>query len=515
VIGSPLRLAPSPHAEAHRVLAVDPEGAQASTGRRREARPRRLAIHPGWIVVAGAIAVLAGFGLHAGRSGDALWQLAAGNWMLDHQRLITRDVFSYTVHGRPWFAEEWAFEVVLAWGVHVAGSAAFWMASGGAAIVALLASILRWRLLGAGVLGTALLTVVATAGLAVGVKARPQVSSYAFFAVELLLLSLARRDPRWLMAIPFLMAVWANFHGSFLLGLGVLAAEAAASVLPNGRGRIRASSPLPVRSSAATLLAAILAVTLNPHGVRLFGYAAHVTGDSQITSLIQEWQSPNFHSLFLMALVGVPIVVFVLSIASSDATLELVDLVVAGVLFFAVLHAVRFFPYFEIAWCSLAVPWHVVRTDEIRRTRFTLPAAAVIAVLALVVSVVPAGSSANTRSSTAAGAEPVVAAKMLAARGGRVFSTYGWNDYLISLHIPVFVDGRTDLYAGTGVLSQYEAVANLTVNPDSVLDRYGVQWVLWPDRNALSTFLRHDPAWHVVEQAQGALVFGRSASRSR
>ena len=50
---------------------------------------------------------------------------------------------------------------------------------------------------------------------------------------------------------------------------------------------------------------------------------------------------------------------------------------------------------------------------------------------------------------------PVAATNFLEHQTGRVFTTYWWGDYLIYKHIPVFVDGRTDLYFGTEILQTY------------------------------------------------------------
>ena len=72
------------------------------------------------------------------------YQLAAGQWMLAHHAVIRHDVFSYTVAGRPWLAEEWGFEVLLAWIVNHIGTFSYWLVSAGACTAALLARSSRW-----------------------------------------------------------------------------------------------------------------------------------------------------------------------------------------------------------------------------------------------------------------------------------------------------------------------------------------------------------------------------------
>ena len=90
---------------------------------------------------------------------------------------------------------------------------------------------------------------------------------------------------------------------------------------------------------------------------------------------------------------------------------------------------------------------------------------------------------------------------------GRVFSTYLWNDYLDWVGRPVFVDGRTELYTGNGVLASYLGVDELTQDPDPVLAARHVAYVLWPTSSALSVYLEHDPHWKVVWRSSSAVVF--------
>jgi hypothetical protein len=102
---------------------------------------------------------------------------------------------------------------------------------------------------------------------------------------------------------------------------------------------------------------------------------------------------------------------------------------------------------------------------------------------------------------------PVRAVAYLQSHPGRVFSTYLWNDYLDGKGIPVFVDGRTELYTGTPVLQQYLSLDSLTTDPDAILRAYRVMYVLWSPGSALSEYLGHDPSWRVVRRSSLSVVF--------
>lgn len=461
-----------------------------------------LRIHPAWVFIIIAIGVLWRVAMASGLNTDVFWALASGQWMLAHHRVIHQDLYSYTIRGHNWVAEEWGFEVALAWLVRTIGPFTYWAVSAGACSVALLAGVARWRRLGAGWLWVSALALVAALPLAFGVAPRPQDASYAFFAIELLVLTLGRQRRGWLCALPPLMALWANVHGSFLLGLGILGLEVLWSLMPSGRGRIRVVEGLPRRAAVATLVAGTAGALVNPRGFGLFSYAAHVSTAPQLTSMIAEWQSPDFHSLLMLALVIGPAIVLVAVLGRrSESPVALEDLAIWGILFLATLHAVRFLPYLGIAWCGVAARWKPIRRESIRPTIWTWPLAAVIGLAAL--------SGAHPGPAAIQKGIPVAAGRFLARQSGRVFSTYAWNDYLIRAGIPVFVDGRTDMYFGTGILGQYQRVADLEGNPDVILDRWDVRWVLWNPGSALAVFLAHDPVWRVAHRFGDSVVFER------
>src|SRR5579885_2284742 len=95
-------------------IAVDPERAgRQSRGRGGRARPWP-ALPLGAVGVIGGCLAIWRDALRTGLSGDTFWHVAVGRWMLDHHRLLTSDVFSYTAAGRPWHTPEWGYDVLLA-----------------------------------------------------------------------------------------------------------------------------------------------------------------------------------------------------------------------------------------------------------------------------------------------------------------------------------------------------------------------------------------------------------------
>lgn len=484
----------------------------------RRGTPRRRLVprmHPAWIIVLVACAVLVRVGMDTGLNTDVFWQLAAGQWMLGHHAVITHDPFSYSVPGHPWFAEEWGYEVILAWMVAHLGSVSYWILASGPCCAALIFGVVRWRRQGAQPLWSAGLAIVAAMGLGMGVAPRPQVLSYALFALELLILTMARKDERWLLAIPPLMLFWANVHGSFLAGLGILALDVALSTavassffsLAKGR-RLVVTQPLAFKKGAAVLAASVAAACVNPHGPALFSYAYKTSTSGQLAAYIGEWKSPDFHALIIMAAIAIPTVLAILILAGGRRRVELFDLVVWVVLLLATLRSTRFMPYLGLALGGVLATYQPIRRETIR-ANVVSPVLAALACLVVLAGSHPAAGAPQTKGSLA---NPVQAAAWLSHQQGRVFSTYTWNDYLIQARIPVFVDGRTDMYFGTPILTDYVEIQNLTVNPDPILNRYRVEWVLWPKDQPLSLYLARDGNWTLAKKFGSQLIFKRATN---
>ena len=235
-----------------------------------------------------------------------------------------------------------------------------------------------------------------------------------------------------------------------------------------------------------------------------------MTFNSSIRQLIQEWQSPDFHNLANLAVVVLPVAITVAYLAFTRNEIPALEFVLAAFLLVSTLQAVRFLPYFAIAWCALATRCSPIPQERIRPTVLVWPLLAVLGLSLLQGPFWPAGTPASS--------VPVRAVHYLEQRHGRVFSTYLWNDYLDYVGIPVFVDGRTELYTSGPVLRQYLDVDQLTAAPDKILRSYDVEYVLWPTHSALSFYLGEDRNWHVVWRSAQAVIFrysGQSATTAQ
>jgi hypothetical protein len=434
-------------------------------------------------------------------SNDAFWSLAAGQWMLAHHRLIGLDPFSYTEVHRRWVTDEWGSELALAGLYRAFGAAAYaiyGIVLGGCCLAASAAYARALGARGGRVVAIVLVLSAGVAGVVVGDRGLD--FSLVWFPVELLALTKARSNPRWLFALPLLCVVWVNTHGSILLGLLVIGLELFWSLLPpqvvaqvHGTGQSRHSGAL-----ALGLVGSVLASCLTPYGPGLLVYDVRVSGNGQIGQYISEWNSPDFHSTAALIVFLIPLAVLLACVWLRR--LPVLESSLTALLFIEALRTQRLVVYLMLVAAGLAASLPARPAWDTAPRRWAGGGLAILAIVILAAPSVPAGSVSPSL--------PVQAFDYLGAHPGRIFTQYTWGDYSITRHRATFVDGRTDLFEGK-VLTEFFDVSDVTTNPDPVLVTYHVEYVVWAPDTPLSEYLLRDPRWHVVDRTKVALVFAR------
>src|ERR1700722_4813699 len=203
-----------------------------------------------------------------------LWgHVPFGQAVLRLHHLVLHDPYSYSAAGHSWNNHEWLTEVLMAAIFNHAGAFGLILLKLACSAVVILA-------LAAALAETGSSTLVQFAvliGSAVVIKPqlqfRPQSFTFALLAVLIYLLTrdAYRRTGRLWLAIP-LLALWANLHGGFIMGIAALGTYRAVSgfqEIGGGRGYRRAMS------LAAITCASIAATLLTPYGFATWETVGH------------------------------------------------------------------------------------------------------------------------------------------------------------------------------------------------------------------------------------------------
>jgi hypothetical protein len=211
---------------------------------------------------------------------DLAYQVRAGNEILASGALPVVDSWTFTVAGTAWMDQQWLAQILLALGHRVGG----WELLAGlrAALVASLTGqmVAVALMRGAAPRTAAILALAAFALAAPALALRPQLFGLVIWALLLWLVAVRDRRPRAFLLAPVLVLLWANLHGSFVLGPAILA-YVWLDDLAAGR---------PWRRSFAVLAAGVVATLINPFGLGVWAYAAGIGANPAIAGQVSEWQ---------------------------------------------------------------------------------------------------------------------------------------------------------------------------------------------------------------------------------
>lgn len=456
-----------------------------------------------------------------GAPSDVWWQIATGRLIAQQGQLPTADVFTHTCAGHPWVVHEWAWELLMyrlytGWGY--AGLMALRIA-----VLVPAALLLTWVCFRRGgrelpVLGTVILGVLAMGPV---VNDRPQLTGVLFLISLLALIEQARQGcPRWLWLAPLPIWLWANIHGSFIYGPGLLTLYALSQV-PRWWTQRRAAAPL---TPAPTLVVGVLALSglvcfLNPHGVEGVLYPLrYAFGDlSYHSQFITEYGPPQFGGMdrFL----GVFLLLLLTALALSRRPVELFDLL-----------TVLVFTYFVLKWgrnvglaTFMLMPVVAAQLSSLGTADPPAPRPqerepawlyTVILVLMLGLSAVSLKASLARCDQVFAEYTPRGAVEYVqqARPQGPMFNTYEWGGYLVWGLWPqhkVFIDGRGDVM-GREFMTEYLRLTALQPGWRQVLDKYGVQWAVLPPGTLVGEALRLDRDFALARATGEFEVFVRT-----
>jgi hypothetical protein len=99
---------------------------------------------------------------------------------------------------------------------------------------------------------------------------------------------------------------------------------------------------------------------------------------------------------------------------------------------------------------------------------------------------------------------------------GRMLNEYVYGGYL-AWELPgqkVFIDGRADVYAWTGVFQDYGAWATLHQDPNVLLDKYRIDFCLLSQSAPLTRVMRYLPGWRETYSDSVSVIFVRDSSRA-
>lgn len=427
-----------------------------------------------------------------------------------------QDIFAYVPTIKPWVYHEWLTGVVFYPLSSAAGAVGLQTLkySLGLGTVALAYATARRR--GASQVAATLLILMTGLILRRGYGAvRAQVFTFFFFALVLYILERVRLSKRWggLMWLPLIMVPWANFHGGFVAGLGLIVLYVLGEAL-SGR---------PFWPYVLTLVAATLVTLINPYGWEYWSYLvrALTMPRPDIGEWLSVWQAYHAGTYpLLILLILLALILFSLLVMRKKEKWELPEILVGVVTLGLGIRSVRLMPFFSLALCALLPPALKYYEDYLRLKLktdafsssahrgfawFLLALSAVILVIFFTLAPfslrIPVGPS-----------YPVEAMQYLEDNhlSGKILVYYSWGEYVIFKQYPLFcvaMDGRYETVYPSEVCQRYWDFYWARPNWKAFLEQYPPDFILWPKNKEITRLLSQEPGWRIVYADEFCVLF--------
>jgi hypothetical protein len=459
-----------------------------------------------------------------------LWiHMLTGQTTLRTGHIPRFDTYSYSAAGAPWHNHEWLSQVALAFfyaHLGVFGLKLLKLICSSILIIALAIGI---SATGAAARVQRLTLILSAVAICTQMQFRPQLFTFMMIAVVMMALAIEvyRRDATLWPLIP-MFALWANFHGGYIVGLGAMGI--ASAVMFVQAWMLDASRMQSAWRLAMVTLGCAAATILNPFGMGLWTGVAHSVGDPLIRRVIADWvplatmMLSNWRSSpeALLQYVA-PMLMFAGFIAAVALAPDLGDaalLAVAAIFIGAAFYAAR-----NVAVGVIAVAIPLARHASLALARGTEnkagapalddnePPALLLAICALALALV-GGTFSNQLKTWKPMPTGALAFMQQHQLHGNLLPKFEWGSYVL-WHMgdafKVYIDPRGELVYTDKQEGDYAIFFYGMPGAAHLLEAYPHDYVLMGVHDKGADVVRNDPRWHLLYSDQVAALFGRTA----
>lgn len=443
-----------------------------------------------------------------------LWgHLRFGLDMVSQRNFVFNDPYSYVTDQVVWINHEWLTEVLMA---------IAWTNAGSAGLIALKMLVLSatlgivffhlaW-LLRLPPLHSAAVIVLLVPGLTGFVHVvRPQLFTFLFFALTLVTVYQAESGRyRWLWLMPPVMALWMNLHGGVLAGFGILGLWTLLHV---------ARKPDTWFAMLPPVLLSTAALLLTPYGpgLLLFLFETATVPRPEIS----DWQPLRVFSIYGMIYLMM-LAISGISIVRSRRSRQWILLALFAVTALMPFVAARHLPLMALSF-SVFIGEHLIDSWLRWRGQTTLRAPNNVWLAALpiflsvsIVLLAPTVDRGKIFIDTAS-RYPHNALTLLKAGGfqGNLATFFNWGEYIIwhaGPTIQVSIDGRRETVYSLDIYRKYLNLQHGTGDWQALLTEYPTDAALFDRGSAADNLLRLSPAWLLIYEDEGSVLYVNKAS---
>ena len=354
---------------------------------------------------------------------------------------------------------------------------------------------------------------------------RPQLAGLFWFVCLLAVLTAPRRGKFDRIIVAAIFAVWANCHGSFIIGIATLFAFLAGRVFDIVWRARRFDAVLGderLRSLLVLTALATVASAINPYGIAIYGEVVSFSAKPNLSELV-EWQPLSLRTYQGQAALAVSVALIPMWYLTPRRVKAVEILLIAGLGAGAVWASRMIVWWAPVAAYLAAYHGHAIQTRRLGERALRANwvqgrawsfAAVAVCCSALAVTPIVVGSvlgNSGLSSQTPVGA---VAHLEQTSITGRMFNKFEWGDYLIwsrPTSAQVFVASHAHLIPES-IWQDYLRIAEGRMSWKNALDIYDIDSVMIhpTGQSYLARKLRGSSDWSIDYEDEWSVIFVRS-----
>jgi len=429
---------------------------------------------------------------------DIWWHLADARLLLTTHHFIQTDPYSFIVVGQRWLNWEWLAELPFWFSYQAFGLRGIYLVTW--LVMCANALFLYWRGYRLSRHEGAALWATAISIVLIAVNSGPRTIAIAYLAMsaELLILETAGQGKaRLLWLLPPLFCLWINLHGTWLIGIVLLALYIACGLfqLKLGIFEQEAFTAAQRNHLFAVLAASVAALIVNPYGWRLMWEPFDMALKQQASlSYIGEWQPLNLsmgEGKFAVA----AIFLMVLANGVRSRKWKVYEFVFIFLGWYAAFAHLRFL-FFAAVLTTPMLARDFARAFCIESDEKTIPAMNAVMVagaICVMCFVFPKEAALKKMQAIMFPMQTIQAIQPS-------WRTLNW-DYVGGMmdfqSKPCAFDTRLDVFEHAGVLPGYLAALK-GMYLFEVIQKYRIDHALIQESTPISYLLKHAPGWHIV-----------------
>lgn len=435
---------------------------------------------------------------------DYFWHIKAGEYMMKHG-VLRKDVFSWYVSGKYWMSHEWLFEMIL-YSLKCIFGKYHTLIYCYSCILGLLAILyfpnkkdflknIPYSLI------YLLFFQLTMMGF---VQARPHMLSNCLLALTIYLLTDLQKneDSKKIYFLPLIAILWSNVHGGssnliyllpFLFLIGGLFSFNFSKI------EAKRLSKKQIKKCILVIFLCMISVCINIHGIKMFFYPYQNMMDKVMLNNISEWQPSNLndwlHYIYFLLLLFI-----LFTMLFSKKKIQFLDFLFFLFAMYLGLKSIRFWTYTIIIMTFFIFKYVSSRKYD--------PGTASILLFLIIfyTGFFVLASKRILSKPYKIAIEKDLITIIEKEKPKRLYNMYDWGGELIYNNIPVFIDGRADLYSKYNYLD-YLNLSRLEGDYVQKIEQYDFDYFLVSDSYPIYTYLKYNDSYQIIYQKKDMILF--------